>query len=434
MPRLSQRPDPAFLIPLVVFLLVLRMPGGSGLLGLVGLILILWRGIRPVRVDGLLAAYAVCILASGAAAYLADDYNVTSYVWPAIGYALFSAAVLWTGDLRRNIAGLTTGLLAGFTLALTMAWLEILSGVRLLTIGRQGNKGLEESLTQGRFRTGAFYTNYNDLSVALAILAILVIASLLFAPRARSTIQVTRVAVAGGAAALVLLMGSRGSLAALMLAVGVLVVLAARAAHPRTWTNRRLGLLALAVSLIGVVAWRSPYVQDNSTAIRERILASALQMLDLQPTSWVIGMSSEMRYLHTGESLYPGELMNPHNLVLEFLLSYGLVGLLAAGVCWGVLVVTGVTVSHPRHWTLPGYTAACLAIPVIGIVPSTILTYGFVQLLVLGLAAAISAERRSGSAGSAPRPIAQGGHHHEARGTTGDSGENVGLDGRAGHA
>lgn len=395
--------DPGSLIPVAVCLLLLRAPGGVLLMGVVGVTVLLWRGVRVRPSNGLLVAYAVCTATSATAAVLARDGNPTSYVWSPVCFGLFSAAVLWTGDVGANVRGVAAGLLAGFTTALGLAWFEIVTGLRLLTIGREDNKGLQQSLSDGRFRTGAFYTNYNDLSVALTILSILLVGAILFLPRVTRNVQVLRLVSLVAAASLVVLMGSRGSLAALLLGVAVLVLLAARAVRPHVWTHRRVGLTALAAAALGYLAWNSPYVQDHSTAARERIAEGALRLMDLDPITWVIGYSSDRRYLDLATALYHDQLMNPHNLVLELLLAYGLPGLVAVGVVWVVLVTRGLSVIRPKDWTVSAFTAAVLVLPVLGTVPSSTLPYGFPQLLALGLAGALATAGPSRRAASTAR-------------------------------
>lgn len=214
----------------------------------------------------------------------------------------------------------------------------------------------------------------------------------------------------------------------------MIVLLASRAASPRVWTNLRVGaILAVAGGLVAYV-WTSPYVQDHSTAIRERILQSAIHLMDLEPMTWLLGFSSELRYAEHAAALYGNELMNPHNLILELLLNYGVVGLAAAATAWFVLVVRGLSVSAPLHWALPTFTVAALVIPVLGLVPSTTLPYGFIQLLVLGLAGSILARRRpSASALAATREPAQGDHGPEAGDPTDHGREDIGLDQGASH-
>ena len=431
---LRSRIDPAFVVPFAVFLLVMRAPGGTVLLGVVGAGLLLWRGVRAVPVGGLIGAYAVCAATAALASILADDHNATNYVWPAVCFGLFSAAVLWTGDVRDNVRGIITGMVAGFSTALAIACFEILTGLRLLTIGQESNKKLQQSLLEGRFRTGAIYTNYNDLSVALTILTLILVGRLLFGSKRNPVTTTIHVVVAAAASSLVVLMGSRGSLAGLLLGLLVIVLLASRAASPRVWTNLRVGaILAVAGGLVAYV-WTSPYVQDHSTAIRERILQSAIHLMDLEPMTWLLGFSSELRYAEHAAALYGNELMNPHNLILELLLNYGVVGLAAAAKAWFVLVVRGLSVSAPLHWALPTFTVAALVIPVLGLVPSTTLPYGFIQLLVLGLAGSILARRRpSASALAATREPAQGDHGPEAGDPTDHGREDIGLDQGASH-
>jgi O-antigen ligase len=88
--------------------------------------------------------------------------------------------------------------------------------------------------------------------------------------------------------------------------------------------------------------------------------------------------------------------MDPHNLILEFVLRYGLVGLTVVCAVWVFVVVEGLSARKPRHWMVPTLTALVATIPILGVVPSTILPYGFVQLTIAALAAVLAHERQVG--------------------------------------
>jgi len=427
----DRRTDLGFVIPVAVFAMTLRVPGGFILLGVTGAILILRRGVR-FRRTGLLGAYAVCALTSTLAATIDADHNVSSYVWPALCYGLFAAAVLLTGDVADNMRGLSRGLIAALTCALGLAIAEIATGFRLMALGREANQNLQLALNEGRFRTGSVFTNYNDLSVALTILVVLLAGAALFAPRDSTMVKASRLVIIVVASGLVVVMGSRGSLAGLLLGLGTLVLLASRAARPDRLTNGRLGAVVASSLVVVVLIWNSPYVQDNSTAIRERILDNAVHLMDLDPMTWVLGFSSVDRYDGIAASFFAETLMNPHNLVLELLLGYGLPGVLAATLAWFVLVARGVSVTKPRDWQLPAYTAAAVMLPVIGTVPSSTLPYGFPQLLTLGLAAALASAEGLGAAAPGPESVDHDNDADPHDGTS-DQSEHPRLDDRAGH-
>jgi hypothetical protein len=385
--------DPAFLLALATFLLTIRVPKAIFLMGIVGLALLMRR--RRLRGGAwvVVVSYAVCTLAALIAnVAFGLGLDPTSNAWTALSLGLFTAAVVGTGDRLANAVGVVKGLMAGFTFALVMALTELATGWRLVAQG--ANREAAAALAENPLRTAAFYANYNDLSIALAIFSLLLVGWILFQPRTGPWSTVARLAGASVASALVLVMGSRGALLALGAGLALLVFLAARAHRPQTVTFPRMGVVLLALSPAMLWVWHSPYFQDSSTGIRERILHDAETLMG--PVAWTVGFGSTRNYAELAEAAFPYTLMDPHNLILEFVLRYGLVGLTVVCAVWVFVVVEGLSARQPRHWMVPTLTALVATIPILGVVPSTILPYGFVQLTIAALAAVLAHERQVG--------------------------------------
>lgn len=371
------------LVPVVVALGVLRVPGVDWLYPALGVVLLARASRLPHVCRKLAVVFATCLGAALIATW-ADPSGqafTSSYLWPAAAQSLFAFGVMAGTDPTRQIRRLIGGLFTGFVVLWAIGVGEIASGLKLIRF-LSPDSSMAQMAAASRWVTMAVFTNYNDYCLALAMLAVLLFAHVLFVPRAHPFLVIARWLVLGTSAALVTIMGSRGSLLAGLLGAAVVAVIAIRAVRPRFATPRRIGM-AVAISLpLALWLWSSPYVQDHSTATREAILSNSFALWTSDPWTAVFGYGSAGNYELVTERAYPGLLMDPHNLLLEVALNFGVIAL-GAGLWWWVDVlqrtVTGAI--RARTWAEAGTLALVVSLPVMGVVSSRLLPYIYVPVL-----------------------------------------------------
>lgn len=376
----------AGLVPIVVALGVLRIPGADWLYAALGLALLVRSRRVPRASTPLAAVYAVCASTSLVATWADPGAQAftTSYLWPLLAQGLFALGVMSGGEPAVQVRRLVGGLVGGLLLAWTVGLAEIASGIKLIRI-LSPTSSMAEMAGNSRWVTTSVFTNYNDFCLGLSMLAVIIFAHLLFVRRVHPLLALSRWVVIGSSVALVLVMGSRGALAAGMLSAGVVVLLAVRAVRPRLVAPRRLALAALALSPVVWWLWSSPYVQDHSTATREGILDKSFTLWAADPFTAFVGYGSAGSYATVTETAYPKILMDPHNLLLEVALNFGVLGLAAAlwwwlGIVWGTLAGS----LSGRAWDQVGVLSLVAALPLTGVVSSRLLPYVYVTVLATG--------------------------------------------------
>lgn len=372
------------LVPAVVALGVLRIPGVDWLYAALGLVLIARAGRFPRAGRRLVAVYTVCI-GSALVATWADSSAqafTTSYLWPVVAQALFAFGVLAGCDPARQVRRLVGGLLGGFVALWVIGVAEIATGFKLIRV-LSPESSMAEMAAASRWVTMAVFTNYNDYCLALAMLAVLLFAHLLFVPKVHPFVALARWIVLGTSAALVTIMGSRGALLAGLLGAAIVAVIAMRAVRPRLVTPGRIGKAVLIVFPLALWLWTSPYVQDHSTATREAILNNSLALWAADPWTALVGYGSAANYALVTETAFPGLLMDPHNLLLEVALNFG-VAALAIAMWWWIDVLRNTITgrAQARSWADAGTLAIVIALPVMGVVSSRLLPYIYVTVLV----------------------------------------------------
>lgn len=388
------------LLPFVVGLSVIRVPGTDWLLAGFGLAALAASRRPHRRILGLASVYVACI-ATSLIATMADGSSsgfVTTYVWPAVGQLMF---VLGTASLdapsrqvRRLAVGLTGGLVAVWLIGLA----EIVTGfklIRVLAPTTTSNQLAESS----RWVTASVFTNYNDFCLALAILSVLALSHILFVPSAHPRVRIVTWFTYGSSLGLVAVMGSRGALAAGLAGSLAVAILAIRAVRPQLVTPGRLAIgLALATPP-GLFIWSSPYVQDHSTGIREAIVSNSLDLWQSDAFSAVFGYGSSSSYSQISAQAYPDTLMDPHNLMLEFALNFGLTGLCLVSLWWFVTVArVALDATATLGWDDVAFRALAVLLPIMGVVPSRFLSYAYIP--VIGAACALTWSRKSPGIGS----------------------------------
>ncbi len=385
---------------LAAALLVMRFPGSFLFLLVAPLIVILARGLRlrtGLHARSLWLMILVCLGAAALSVVVVHPALITStsntmVIMSAV--ALLTIATLYTGApalaVRRLMQGLYCGLLGVFAISVG----EIVTGIKLLPL-LHPEANTAAAIRSHRFYAAATYPNYNDYSVAMAMLVAGLTAQLIFHPAARPPRTIARLGVALAATALVAHMGSRGALAGLLLMVGLVLVLGIRSRQPGWFGVRKLllgGMLG-AVAALGIVS--SPYVQDNSTMVRGQIVTNTIAMMKEQPINALVGYGQYAQFGLLAEEAYPRTLMDPHNLGLELVSWYGIGGLVSFVIAWLIVVWQGFVKLHLAltwHTVMP--LVIVVSLPLLGIVPSSTLRYHVVWLLLIGCYVPIAVWRR----------------------------------------
>lgn len=384
-----RRPDLSLLWAVVTFMLAMRIPLSFVILLLVPVVVLVVRGLRGGRwpVTGLWWAFLWSALGGaliGAARHLSWTPAVSNAVVEVVGLILLTVAVTATGQPRANLRMLLDGLMWGLGVAWVISIGELVTGTKLLPILYPDSDNALV-VADKRLAVSSVYPNYNDYSVLMAMLAIGLTAQILFGRRVHPLWRIGRVGVILSIVALVTAMGSRGSLAALALGVLILFLVAVREQRPAVLTPRLVVTTLAVTACVAGVVLESPYVRDHSTQVRSRILDGVIQMIRSDPLSGIFGWGSMSGYGTDAEQTFgPDVLMDPHNLIIEIVIWFGLAALVAmAGVwCWSIGTVMTGDLSR-MSWHEATALAATVALPLIGIISSSTLRYHIFLLFPL---------------------------------------------------
>lgn len=302
---------------------------------------------------------------------------------------------------RRALEGLYWGGVGVWLMALG----EIVTGVKLLPVLYPDSGTVGQVASASRFFVTATYPNFNDFCVVMVMLFVGVLSKMWFDPR-KGWRNLGRWVILVTAVLLVVVMGSRGALLGCLGGFALLVVLNIRRLHraalgPRAAVFGGLLIVGVAVGLVN-----SSYVQDNSTAVRGRILGNALSMLAGSPGHTLLGYGSLVSYQNAAKAAFGTMLMDPHNLLLEVVLNYGVVALVLFVAVWLWIVVRGFLPRLPMvDWQAAFGLVVVVLLPLLGTVPSSTLRYHitWIYLSAVTLLTAQGAEARSAlSATAAP--------------------------------
>ncbi|MCI1748595.1 MAG: O-antigen ligase family protein [Acidipropionibacterium sp.] len=317
---------------------------------------------------------------------------------------------------RRTLEGLYWGAVAVWLMGIG----EMVTGVKLLPILYPG-ANTAGAVSSSRFVVSATYPNYNDFCVVLTMLFTGVLARMWFQP-VRGLRNAGRWVILLTTMFMVVVMGSRGALLGCVVAFALLVILNIRRLH-RAAMGVRAGLLGGALVIVaGIALFSSSYVQDHSTAQRGAILGNALTMLMGSPADALLGYGSLVDYQAAAAAAYGNILMDPHNLLLELWLRYGVLALVLFIAVWLWVLVRGYLPRTPMvGWHTAFGLVVVVLMPVLGVVPSSTLRY-HVTWLYLAATCLLVAQMRPASGGSegsgsetAPGTAQlQAGHHEQA--------------------
>ncbi|GAA1397983.1 O-antigen ligase domain-containing protein [Luteococcus peritonei] len=318
-----------------------------------------------------------------------------------VAIAALASCVFASGERPDEVAArLVDGLFAGLLVTWALSMVEVATGFKFMTVLYPGANTIAQ-VAGRRLFVSALFPNYNDYSVAMAMLVVLMVARLLFQRRGPRT-TLLRWVVLISATFLVAYMGSRGALATLLGGIVLVCTLNVRALHGQVLPLRARAAAVLlgGAALLGLLT--SPYVQDNSTAQRGGIAENILTMLGDQPVRALLGYGALSQYLADAAARFGAILMDPHNLLLELVIWYGLPALVGFLTCWWMVVRSSFLGSfRPGDWRSVGAVSVTTLLPLIGIVCSSTLRYHIVWIWLLASVAAVHAHRRAAAQASA---------------------------------
>ena len=345
----------------VAALLVMRLPMSFLLLLVVPWIILLAQtryrsGLRA----GPLAALEVCCMVTAVIAVVFHPSLLTSIGNSAVimlAVVGFTLAVFRSADPSKTARQSLSGLYWGALLVWFIGLGEILTGIKLLPL-LYPEANTVSAVSKSRWIVTATYPNYNDYGVVMTMLFTALLAKMWFDPR-RGAVKLGRLFALVTCFGLILMGGSRGT---------TLVVAA------------------------GGGLWMSPYVQDHSTAERGRIMTNAVSMLMSDPIALLFGYGSLSEYQNEANARFGDVLMDPHNLLLELVLRYGIVAMILFVACWLWIAVKGFLPRRPAvDWQAAFALTVVMLLPVLGIVPSSTLRY-HVTWLYLVVASCLTAQ------------------------------------------
>lgn len=378
------------LVSLATAWVVLRLPGGVFAALLLPALALILAGLRRPRGDSwLLWLFLVAAVASSTVGVLLAPPPVplVNFSTITLTFTVFISALLATGLERRLTRTVMLTLYWCFGATALIGVGEIITGFRLITVL------YPESSTvaiENRFLVAAFFPNYNDFAVVVTMFAIMTLARLLMANRSRLA-AAFHLAAFLISAVIIIGQGSRGALLALLMGSALLLLQTVRLMHPQFLSPLSVILGTLALILLALLAWTSPWLQDHSTASRGSILTNTLAMSPDNSRQFWLGWGDIGSFQDAAAQAYPWTLMDPHNILLEAFTWYGLPSLV-------LLVVLWLHVSWRGLWLMeirPGWhSMAALVLfsltPVLGIVPSSSLRYYYMFLLAACAVAALT--------------------------------------------
>ena len=382
------------LTAVMVALLVLRIPGSLFVTVAIAVLQLL---ILPLHIPHRRARLWLWTLVLGTVtssiALLAVAKEPELVAFPVITatFLLVSLTLIGTTLGQRLARVMITTCYWCFGITLFIGIGEIITGFRVSNIFYSDSTSQTAS---SRFEVSAFYPNYNDFSVALAMFVTLLAVRILFdhTSRFRTMLRGFLVVLTTG---LVFLQGSRGALLALLVGIAVAV-----------WINLRMRVSSRFMSLVtlialiaviagGILLWNSPWVQDNSTKERGGVINRILTITPDSHLEFWVGWGTQPNYQLAAHINYPGELMDPHNVFMEALIWFGMPVALLFVAFWVQVVWRGAWKLDVEScdWQHLASVVVVALMPILGIVPSSTFRYYLIFLFSAAAAVAISARR-----------------------------------------
>lgn len=386
-----QARDATWLLALAPVLVAARMPMGFLLLLGLPLVVVLVQGVRPRAAwpRGLKVLLGLCLVTSFCSLAVTSPSQLPSpqgNFLIMVGISLAALAVFGAGRPRQAADRLFDGIHLGLLVSWFISVCEAATGIKMMTILYPG-ANTAAAVASKRFYVSALFPNYNDYSVAMTYLCLCTVAGMVFHPRVPGWRRAGRWLVLLSAAFFIVYMGSRGCLGALLVGLALLAVISIRSLHERPF-GIRLVTISAAVVVIAVVALAtSKYVNDHSTASRGVIAGNIWQMMLADPLHALLGWGSYVDYHAAAAAAYGDILMDPHNVLLELVVWYGVAALVGYAYLWLRVVHVGVVRPHRRiTWRAAASVTIAALMPLVGVVCSSTLRYHLFWLwLVIAL-------------------------------------------------
>lgn len=369
------------LLALATVVLIVRLPGSVILIAVAPVVSLFLTGLHrpPIRARWLWA-FLICAVSSGMVAVFINPVGLSlvNFFTLALVFTLFAAAILASGDASRVAEVVMKAIYWSFALALTVGLLEMASGFRLQKVLYPNGTDLTVG---GKFVVAAWFPNYNDFAVVITMFGLMVLVRILFTP-STAPVQTFRIAIFFVAVVVILIGGSRGALVGLLLGTLLVLIHAIRMLRPKLISAPSIIMGTLAAGAGATLLWASPWVQDNSTSIRGRIIADTLRITPGDTPRFWFGWGDIGRFTTAAKQAYPGVLMDPHNILLEVFTWFGLPTVLLLlvlwiYVCWKALWRLEIR----RNWMATSALILFAVFPILGIVPSASLRYYHVFLI-----------------------------------------------------
>lgn len=396
LPMIQRRRNAAGLLWVVAVFLVLRLPMSVVLAGVLPLLVLLWDGIRPPSRQALPTWL-----------FLGSGLVMSTFTWltnpgvPVVNNATILMvmtalvlAVTATSATKDALKYLMNGILVGLWVCLLIAVFEVVSGIKILPL-IYPDANTAGTIADNRFIVASFFPNFNDFSVAMSIFGVVLTAQLLLGTQKGPLVKLGRIAGLLAVVFFIVVIGSRGALLGLMVGVALVALTAARVTRRRLLSVQGMLLMLLLAVAAGMFLMASPFVQDNSTAVRGEIIRNTIQMLLADPQRLWGGWSSMVLFHADAALVYEATLMDPHNLLLELASMYGLPALVTYVLVWFQVAYRGLwQLRIMPGWREVSAVVASVMMPVIGIVPSSSLRYYWVFLFLAGAIAALQMEAK----------------------------------------
>lgn len=397
----------AWLVFVVAVFLVLRLPSSVILAGLLPAVVIARNGLRFPRREAVpLLVFMLVALLTASFTWLtvggAPLVNNATVMAVMIALVL---AITCSTVTQQALRFLMNGIQAALWICLIIAIFEVVTGMKVLPM-IYPDANTAGAIANNRFIVAAFFPNFNDFSVAMALFGMILVAQLLIGTKVPPLLKIARIAAYLAAWFFIIVIGSRGALLALFLGTLLVALTAARLTRRRLLSVPNMLVLVLSGIAVALFLMSTPFVQDNSTMKRNEIVNNILVLLGEQSAHLWGGWSTMVLYQTAAEERFGPMLMDPHNLLFEIVVMYGLPALVCYALVWAQLAYRGLwQLRIAAGWREVSAVAISVMLPVIGIVPSQTLRYYWLFLFGAAAVAALQVQggRRDQVLGSAPR-------------------------------
>ncbi|MGJ6980648.1 O-antigen ligase family protein [Aestuariimicrobium soli] len=392
--------DASLALTVAIAALILRLPLSVVLVALLSVVVLAWNGIRVPRATAApLWAFMLLGLGSSLVAWsrLPDPgvWGAEFSPIPLVNNATvmvvmmaLTAAITTTQRQTQVLKRVMDGIVLGLWAVLGLAAFEVISGIKLLPIlYPEGNT--VDQISQNRLIVASIFPNYNDFSVAMAIFGTVLTAQLLLGAGVSRKVRAARIGALAFLSFLIVVIGSRGALMALVIGIVIVVVTTARVRHRGLVSVPMLVLGLTGVTLAGLLASQMPFFTDPSSLRRVGIIRDTLAMMPPDRGYFWHGFASPQYFSELAAEIYGPVLMNPHNMLLEIASMYGIPTLIAFVVLWIYVLNRGLWLLRiATGWREVSAVTVTALMPIIGVVPSSTMRYYWVYPF---LAASISA-------------------------------------------